>query len=123
MQMGRSVMALGLEEEAQVFMEKYQKIRPQGLPKVRKPFGMIELATLTVPEQRARQIERFRRDAREHPERPDYQLHLASLLLADSQKQEALREFRRLLELNADSQIWEEAGPLPLSSGEYGLAR
>ncbi|PYV37869.1 MAG: hypothetical protein DMG06_26955 [Acidobacteria bacterium] len=123
MHLGRALMALGREEEAQAFMERYQKIRPQGLPRVRQPFGMIELATLTVPEQRARQIERFRRDAREHPERPDYQLHLASLLLADSQKQEALGEFRRLLELNAHSRIWEEAGSLLLSSGEYGLAR
>ena len=123
MHMGRALMALGREEEAQVFMEKYQKIRPQGLPKVRKPFGMIELATLTAPEQRGRQIERFRLDAREHPERPDYQLHLASLLLADGQKEDALREFRVLLGLNATSRIWEEAGSVLLSSKEYALAR
>jgi tetratricopeptide (TPR) repeat protein len=121
--LGRALMAMGREEEAQVFMDKYQKIRPQALPRVNKPFGMIELATLTVPEQRGHQIERFRRDAREHPERPDYQLHLASLLLADSRKEEALREFRLLLGLNAGSQTWEEAGSLLLSAGEYGLAR
>ena len=92
--LGRALMALGREEEAQSFMEKYRKIRPQGLPGLRKRFGMIELATLTAPEQRGREIERFRREAREHPDRPDYQLHLASLLLADGQKEEALREFR-----------------------------
>jgi len=103
MHLGRALMALGREEEAQAFMEKYQKIRPQGLPIVRKPFGMIKLATLTVPEQRGHQIERFRRDAREHPERPDYQLHLASLLLADSQKEEAIREGKRAVELLPES--------------------
>ncbi len=123
MHLGRALMALGREEEAQTFLEKYQKIRPQGLPRVRKQFGMIELATLSVPEQREHQIERFRRDAREHPERPDYQLHLASLLLADSRKEEALREFRLLLGLNASSQTCEEAGSLLLSAGEYELAR
>jgi tetratricopeptide (TPR) repeat protein len=84
---------------------------------------MIELATLTANEQREREIERFRKEAREHPDRPDYQLHLSSLLLADRQKEEALREFRRLLGLNASSQVWEEAGSLLLSSGEYALAR
>jgi tetratricopeptide (TPR) repeat protein len=123
MHLGRALMALGREEEAQAFLEKYQKVRPQGLPRVRKPFGMIELATLTAPEQRAHQIERFRRDAREHPERPDYQLLLASLLLADNRKEEALGEFRLLLGMNASSQVREEAGSLLLSSGEYGLAR
>ena len=46
-----------------------------------------------------------------------------SLLLADGQKDEALREFRRLLELNANGRIWEESGSLLLSSGEYALAR
>jgi tetratricopeptide (TPR) repeat protein len=123
MHLGRSLMALGHEEEAQSFMEKYQKIRPQGLPGLRKRFGMIELATLTAPEQRVREIERFRREAREHPDRPDYQLHLASLLLADSQREEAIREFRSLLGLNANSQVWEEAGSLLLSSKEYTMAR
>ena len=75
---------------------------------------MMELATLSVKEQREHQIESFRHDAREHPERPDYQLHLASLLLADGQKEEALREFRTLLGLNAISRIWDEAGSLLL---------
>jgi len=121
--LGRALMSLGREQEAQAFMEKYQKIRPQALPRVRKPFGMIELATLTAKEQRGHQIERLRQDAREHPERPDYQLHLASLLLADGQKDEALREFRTLLGLNAISRIWDEAGTLLLSSQDYALAR
>lgn len=123
MHLGRALMALGREEEAQSYMEKYRKVRPQGLPGLRKRFGMIELATLTATEQREREIERFRKEAREHPDRPDYQLHLSSLLLADRQKEEALREFRRLLNLNATGQVWEEAGSLLLSSGEYAMAR
>jgi tetratricopeptide (TPR) repeat protein len=123
MHLGRALMALGREQEAQSYMEKYRKVRPQGLPGLRKRFGMIELATLTANEQREREIERFRKEAREHPDRPDYQLHLSSLLLADRQREEAIREFRRLLSLNATSQVWEEAGSLLLSSGEYALAR
>jgi tetratricopeptide (TPR) repeat protein len=121
--LGRALMALGREEEAQSLMEKYQRIRPQKLPGIRPQVGMIELATLDAPEQRGREIERFRRDAREHPDRVDYQLHLARLLLADQQKEEALREFRLLLGRNANGQVWEEAGSVLLSSKEYALAR
>jgi tetratricopeptide (TPR) repeat protein len=61
--------------------------------------------------------------ASEHPDRPTYQLHLSSLLLADNQKEEALREFRVLLGRNASGETWEEAGTLLLRSGEYALAR
>ncbi len=121
--LGRALMVLGKEDEAQSCMEKYQKIRPQGVAGLRKQVRMMELATLAAPEQREREIERFRRDAREHPERPDYQLHLASLLLADGKKEESFREFHRLLQLNADSKVWEDAGSLLLSLKEYALAR
>jgi tetratricopeptide (TPR) repeat protein len=123
MHMGRALMALGREEEAQSFMDRYRQIRPPALPALRKQIGMIEMATLSAPEQRAREIERFRRDAREHPDRPDYQMHLASLLLADGQNREALREFRVLLGLNASSKVLEEAGSFLLSAKEYELAR
>jgi tetratricopeptide (TPR) repeat protein len=115
-------MALGREEEAQACMEKYQRIRPQGLPGLRTRMGMIDLATLSAPEQREHQIERFRGEAGEHPDRPSYQLRLSSLLLADGRKEEALREFGRLLELNANGQVLEQAGALLLASGEYSLA-
>ncbi len=121
--MGRALMAVGKEEEAQSCMEKYQKIRPQGVGGLRKQVKMMELATLAAPEQREREIERFHRDAREHPERPDYQLHLACLLWADQRKEEALREFLVLKGLNASSQVWEDAGSFLLSSREFGLAR
>lgn len=116
-------MALGREDEAGVYLEKYRQVRPQASPPVRNRSGMIELATLSAPEQRAREIERFRTEARNHPDRPEYQLRLSSLLLADGRKDEALSEFRRLSELNATSQIWEQAGSLLLSAGEPARAR
>jgi len=123
MHMGRALMALGREEEAQSFMDKYQRIRPQALPGVRKYSGMIEMATLSAPEQRKREIERFRRDAREHPDRPDYQMHLANLLLADGKNEEGVREYRVLLGLNAGAKVWEQAGSFLLGAREYALAR
>jgi tetratricopeptide (TPR) repeat protein len=121
--LGRALMALDRQEEAQVFMEQYRKIRPPASPGMRPRSGMIELATLAAPEQRKRELEHFRQMASEHPDRPAYQLHLSSLLLADNQKQEALREFRVLLSRNAGTETWEEAGTLLLRSGEYALAR
>jgi tetratricopeptide (TPR) repeat protein len=123
MHMGRALMALGREEEAQSFMDKYQEIRPQALPGLRKHTGMIEMATLSAQEQRQREIERFRRDARDHPDRPDYQMHLANLLLADGRNEEAVREYRVLLGLNAGAKVWEQAGAFLLSAKEYALAR
>ena len=123
MHLGRALMALGREEEAQVFLERYRRIPPPSPPGLRPRSGMIELATLAAPEQRKREIEHFRQMASEHPDRPAYQLHLSSLLLADNQKEEALQEFRVLLGRNASGESWEEAGALLLRSGEYALAR
>jgi tetratricopeptide (TPR) repeat protein len=123
MHMGRALMALGREDEAQSFMMKYQKIRPQALPGLRKFSGMTEMAALSAPEQREREIERFRRDAREHPDRPDYQMHLANLLLADGKREEAVREYRVLLGLNAGAKVWEQTGTFLLGVKEYALAR
>ncbi len=121
--MGRALMALGREKEAQSFMERYQKIRPQALPGLRKYSGMIETASLSAQEQRKREIGRFRRDARENPDRPDYQMHLANLLLADGKNEEAVREYRVLLGLNAGAKVWEQAGSFLLTAKEYALAR
>jgi tetratricopeptide (TPR) repeat protein len=120
---GRALMAQGREQEAQEFLERYRKIRPQELPGLRKRVGMIELATLSAAEQRKREIERYRVEAAQHPDRPDYQLHLASLLLADGKKAEALHEFKRLSDLNANAATNEQAGDILLTAGEYALAR
>jgi tetratricopeptide (TPR) repeat protein len=123
MHLGRAVMALGREDEARNLMDRYRAIRPPGAPGLRPRSGMIELATLPAPEQRKREIEHFRQMAGDHPDRPTYQLHLASLLLADGRKEEALEEFRVLLGRNANHQIWARAGSLLLRSSEYALAR
>lgn len=121
--LGRALMALGREEEAQVWLDKYRRIRPPASPVLRKRLGMIDLVALDVSRQRERAIEHFRREARDHPDHPDFQLHLASLLLADGRTDEALAEFRHLLELNAGAQIWEDAGRVLLSAGHHQLAR
>jgi tetratricopeptide (TPR) repeat protein len=123
MHLGRALMAAGREDEAQAYLEKYRKIRPPGLPVLRRQFGMIDLATLTPRQQRERAIGHFRREARDHPDHPEYQLHLSSLLLADGRKDEALGEFRALLRLNANGKICEDAGAVLLSAGEHELAR
>lgn len=120
--LGRALMALGREEEAQVWLDKYQKIRPPASPALRKRLGMIDLVTLDVRRQRERAIEHFRREARDHPDHPDFQLHLASLLLADGRTDEALAEFSRLLTLNAGARIFEDAGRVLLTAGQYALA-
>jgi tetratricopeptide (TPR) repeat protein len=123
MHLGRALMALGREDEAQVWLEKYLKIRPPASPVLRKRLGMIELATLNPREQRQRAIGHFQREARDHPDHPAFQLHLSSLLLADRRTEEALREFRQLLALNAGAKVWEDAGSVLLSAGHYELAR
>ena len=74
-------------------MEKYRKIRPQEL-RGSEALGMIELAT---PQRRnaGTQNRTFRRNAG-NPDLPNYQLYLASSCW-QTQKEEALREFRLLL--------------------------
>ena len=121
--LGRALMALERQEEAQVWLEKYRKMRPPGGPVLRKRLGMIGVAALDVRRQRERPIEQLRREARDHPDHPDLQLNLASLLLADGQTQQALAEFQQLLALNAGARIWEDAGRVLLSAGHHQLAR
>ena len=121
--LGRALMALGRDTEAQTYLEKYRTIRRPGLQRLRQRPGMFELATLSAAKQRELEIERFRSAAREHPDHPDYQLHLSRMLLADGQRDAALQEFRTLLAMNANSHIREDAGTLLLSAGEYAPAR
>ena len=81
--LGRALMALGHDNEAQQFLEKYQRLGPLRSRDPHKEPGMIESATLSAAERRAREIERFRVMARSRPDDPVLQLNLASLLLAD----------------------------------------
>ena len=84
---------------------------------------MIELATLPEPERRRREIERFRGMASSRPDDPKLQMHLAELLLAEGRVDEAVSEFRKLLTMNADSRIWEQAGQALSRAGQHELAR
>jgi tetratricopeptide (TPR) repeat protein len=121
--LGRALMDQGKEEEAQQWLEAYQKLRPPRKRDARREAGMIELATLDPAGRRAREIERFRSMARARPDDPLLQLHLAGLLLADGQAPEALREYRTLSTLNGDAAIWAQAGRALLDAGEYEAAR
>jgi len=120
--LGRALGALGREEEAQRFLEKYQQVRPRYREPRNEP-GMIELAVMPEPERRKREIERFRVMAASRPDDPKLQMHLAELLLADGQVEAAIGGFRKLLTLNADSRIWEQAGQTLTRAGQHALAQ
>jgi Flp pilus assembly protein TadD len=121
--LGRNLMEQGREEEARVWLDEYQKLRPARQRDPRREPGMIELATLSAADRRAREIERFRSMARARPDDAVLQMHLGSLLLADGQIEEAGREFRVLLGMNADAATWGQAGRALLDAGQYELAR
>jgi Flp pilus assembly protein TadD len=123
MHLGRALMALGREADAQVYLDAFRKVGPQTMRDPRKEPGMIELATLSQPERVQRQIDRLRNDARDHPNDPELQLALASLLLTDGRGEEAMAAFRELLTRNADGRIWEQAGKSLVRAGQYGLAK
>ena len=121
--LGRTLMELGREEEAQGFLDKFEKVRPQG---VRGPWqqpGMIESASLPPAERTKRELERLRRDAQAHPDDPELQLRLAELLFADGRVQEGSTEFGVLLTRNAGPQLWRQAGTFLLGVEQYRLAR
>lgn len=123
MHLGRALIGLDREREAQSYLEKFQRVRSRRLRDPRREAGMIELATLSVAERTRREIKRLREDARSHPGDPELQLHLALLLLSDDQTEEAASEFRTLLTMNADSRIWAEAGAALVGAEQYALAR
>jgi Flp pilus assembly protein TadD len=121
--LGRTLMALDRQEEAQRFLDLYRETRPARQRDPRREPAMIELATLPEAERRAREIERFRSLSRSRPDDPVLQAGLASLLLAGGTAREAADEFRRLLTLNADAQVLEQAGRALLHAAEFQLAR
>lgn len=121
--LGRALMDLGKEAEGQKWLDAYQKLRPVRQRDARRESGMIELATLDPAGRRAREIERFRSMARARPDDPLLQLHLAGLLLANGQRDEALREYRTLEGLNGDKEIWAQAGRALAEAGERDAAK
>jgi tetratricopeptide (TPR) repeat protein len=123
MHLGRALMELGHEEEARQFLNKFQKIRPLRVRGPWKQPGMIESASLSAAERSQREIERLRQDAHTHPDDPELQLRLASLLLTEGRVEEATLEFRALLTRNAESRIWQQAGSFLVGFEQYQLAR
>jgi tetratricopeptide (TPR) repeat protein len=121
--LGRALMELGQEQEATQLLERFQQLRPRSVLGPRRQAGMIESALLSAPERTKREVERLRQDARAHPDNPELQLHLASLLLTDGRLEEASAEFRVLLTRNVDIRTSQEAGSFLLAFEQYDLAR
>jgi tetratricopeptide (TPR) repeat protein len=121
--LGRALMDQGKELEGQRWLDAYQRLRPERQRDARREAGMIELATLDAEGRRAREIERFRSMARSRPDDPLLQMHLANLLLADGQREEALAEYRVLEGLNGDKDIWAQAGRALAGAGEVEAAK
>jgi tetratricopeptide (TPR) repeat protein len=120
--LGRALMELGREAEADEFLRKFETLRPQRARGPWRQAGMIESATLSSTERVERQIQRLRGEASAHPDDPELRLRFASLLATDGRVSEATTEFRVLMAGNADSQIWEQAGTFLLGLQQYELA-
>ena len=123
MHLGRALVELGREGEAQPFLAEFQKTRTARIRGPWRQPGMIESATLSPAERSRRDIARLRQDASTHPDDPELQLRLASLLLTDGRAEDATLEFRVLLTRNAESRIWQQAGSFLLAFEQYELAR
>ncbi len=121
--LGRALMDQDKQQEGQRWLDTYQKLRPPRQRDPRREAGMIELATLDPEGRRTRQIERFRTMARSRPDDPLLQLHLANLLLAGGQRDQALREYQVLEGRNGDKDIWAQAGRALAEAGEREAAR
>ena len=94
--------------------------------RVRGPWrqpGLIESASLPAGERTRHEIERLEREAGLHPDDPELELRLASLLLVSGRLDDAEREFRVLLSRNAEGRIWQQAGSFLLAYERYFLAR
>lgn len=121
--LGRSLVALDRAGEAQPYLDEFQKLRSNKPRDPRRESGMFELATMSQRERMELEIKRLREDARTHPSDPELLLHLAGLLLANGQTEEAIAAYRELLTRNADSKVWQEAGTTLLGAAHYQLAR
>ena len=120
--LGRVLMEQGRDAEARVWLGQYQKLRPARQRDPRREPGMIELATLSAPERRAREIERFRSMADARPDDALLRMQLGNLLLTDGRLKEAEREFHALPAMNADAETLARTGRALLDAGQYALA-
>jgi thioredoxin-like negative regulator of GroEL len=120
MHLGRTMIELGRDKEAEQYLARFEKVRPQRVRGPWKQPGMIETASLPAAERTKREIERLRRDASNHPDDPELLFRLACLLLADGRKEDALTEFRMLLGRNAGTECGSRELPdgfRPISTG------
>ncbi len=120
--LGRILMEHGHEQEAQRWLEQYKKLRPARQRDPRREPGMIDLATLSPPERRAREIARFRAMVAARPDDALLRLHLAKLLLADGNETDATPEFQALLTKNSDQDVLSQVGRALLDAGRPAQA-
>jgi Flp pilus assembly protein TadD len=123
MHLGRALIALQREDEGQRYLSEFQKLRSDKPRDPRREAGMFELATMSQADRTQLQIKRLREDARTHPGDPELAVHLAGLLLASGQIDEATGVYRELLTANAAPGILHQAGTALARAGEYRLAR
>ena len=123
MHLGRALMESGHEDEGRQILETFKNAHTARSRGPWRQPGMIESASLSASERSRHEVERLRREAGLHPDDPELELRLATLLLAEGRLEEAEREFRLLLSRNADARIWYEAGRFLLASERYVLAR
>ena len=123
MHLGHALMEAGHEEEARLYLNKFQSTHPARVRGPWRQAAMIESAGLPAAERGKREIERLRSEAAAHPDDPELELRLASLLLAEGRVEESEVEFRVLLTRNAPNRTWEQAGSFLLGFERYALAR
>jgi tetratricopeptide (TPR) repeat protein len=123
MHLGRTLMESGREEEGQRLLARFQTLRPDRTRGPRRQAGLIEAASLSPAVRTTLELQRLREDATRHPDDPELQLHLASLLLSEGHNTEAQEQFRLLLTRNAGPAMLEKAGLFLLDFGQYKLAR
>jgi tetratricopeptide (TPR) repeat protein len=120
--LGRALLGVGREEEAQSLLDRFQKVRKRAV-RPRQEAGLIESAGMPAAERAERNIERFRALAQSRPAEVPVAFQLASLLLAQGRIEEAAAEFSRLLGLNPPPATCHQAGTALLEAEQYDLAR
>jgi len=121
--LGHALMETGHEDEARQFLNRFQSTHPARARGPWRQAAMIESAGLPAADRSKREIERLRTEAAAHPDDPELELRLASLLLAAGRVEESEVEFRVLLARNAPNRTWEQAGSFLLGFERYALAR
>jgi tetratricopeptide (TPR) repeat protein len=121
--LGRVLVELGKTQEAQPFLDRFQKVHQQpGLGGVREAPGLIEWANLTPAIRSARVLQQLRDAANSNPNDPSAKLELASELLSEGKLEDASQVFHELLSLNPSGVLLQRAGAALVRSSQYALA-